>query len=217
MRKRFTVWLLMTVGVSAFVCLLSGRWADPWLWTYCAIWIATVTYGLTGIGDDLARERFQGTVKGEDAVALRFVRLFGFAHLAVGALDVGRWHLAPVPAALRGAALAGMAFALVLVYRSMRENRFFSAVVRVQTDRGHSVVDTGPYSIVRHPGYAGMIAGVPLSGLALGSWLSFGLALIYSMLILRRVLFEDAFLCRNLAGYPAYTRRVTGRLIPGTW
>jgi protein-S-isoprenylcysteine O-methyltransferase Ste14 len=181
------------------------------------IWISTVTYGLTGIGEDLARERFQGTVKGEDAVALRFVRAIGFAHLAVGALDVGRWHLAPVPASVRAAALTALPLALLLVYRSMRENRFFSAVVRVQTDRGHVVVDTGPYSVIRHPGYAGMFVGVPLSGLALGSWLSFGLALIYSALILRRVIFEDAFLCQNLTGYQAYTRRVTGRLIPGTW
>jgi protein-S-isoprenylcysteine O-methyltransferase Ste14 len=79
------------------------------------------------------------------------------------------------------------------------------------------VVDTGPYAVIRHPGYAGMIAGVPLSGLALGSWIGFSLALLYSALIVRRVLFEDAFLQRNLRGYVEYTRRVTGRLIPGTW
>ncbi|HMF60080.1 MAG TPA: hypothetical protein VK595_06905, partial [Vicinamibacterales bacterium] len=69
----------------------------------------------------------------------------------------------------------------------------------------------------RHPGYVGMIAAMPLSGLALGSWVSFGIALAYSALILRRVMFEDAFLLRNLPGYAEYTRRVTRRLLPGMW
>ena len=110
-----------------------------------------------------------------------------------------------------------MALAMVLVYRAMHENKFFSSVIRVQTDRGHRVVETGPYSLVRHPGYAGMIAAMPLSGLALGSWLSFGVALVYSAMIVRRVLFEDAFLLQNLDGYPAYARRVTGRLVPRVW
>jgi protein-S-isoprenylcysteine O-methyltransferase Ste14 len=58
---------------------------------------------------------------------------------------------------------------------------------------------------------------VPLSGLALGSWVSFGIALIFASFIVRRVMFEDAFLFRSLVGYPDYARRVTRRLIPGTW
>ena len=53
----------------------------------------------------------------------------------------------------------------------MIANRFFSAVVRIQGERGHRVIDQGPYAFIRHPGYAGMILSVPCSGLALGSWL----------------------------------------------
>jgi protein-S-isoprenylcysteine O-methyltransferase Ste14 len=218
MPKRLKIGLLMTLGVSALVLGLSGRWTDPWMLTYCAAWAATVTYGLLGIDDDLARERFEPPARGADAAALVFVRLLALSHLVVGALDAGRWHLtAPVPSIVRGAALAGWVVSLVLVYRSMHENRYFSAVVRVQEDRGHQVIDTGPYSVVRHPGYVGMIAGVPLSGLALGSWVGFSIGLIFSSLIVRRVMFEDAFLSRNLAGYADYTHRVTRRLIPGTW
>lgn len=99
----------------------------------------------------------------------------------------------------------------------MRENRFFSAVVRIQDDRGHRVVDSGPYAVVRHPGYAGMIVGIPASGLALGSWVGCAIALGYSALILRRVSFEDRFLQRNLAGYTDYAARVRSRVIPGVW
>jgi protein-S-isoprenylcysteine O-methyltransferase Ste14 len=62
-----------------------------------------------------------------------------------------------------------------------------------------------------------MISAVPLSALALGSWLSFAIALLYSALIFRRVLFEDAFLRANLDGYTAYTQRVQYRLVPGVF
>jgi protein-S-isoprenylcysteine O-methyltransferase Ste14 len=217
MFTRLRVWIGMVTVVHGVVLGFSGRWTDPWLWTYCEIWTATLSYGLLGIDNDLAQERFNPPGKGADAVALRFVRLTGVAHLVIGALDIGRWHLTPVPDSVRAGALAGMALAMVLIFRAMHENRFFSAVVRVQADRGHRVIETGPYSLIRHPGYAGMIAAIPLSGLALGSWLSFGVALVYSAMILRRVLFEDVFLLHNLDGYPAYARRVTGRLVPRLW
>ncbi len=93
-----------------------------------------------------------------------------------------------------------MAVTLGMFFRAMRENRFFSSVVRVQDERGHRVVDSGPYSIVRHPGYAGLIWAIPFSGLALGSWLAAAIGLLMSGMILRRVLFEDAFLNKNLDG-----------------
>jgi protein-S-isoprenylcysteine O-methyltransferase Ste14 len=217
MHSRFAIWGLMGVGGCALVLLLNGRWFDPWVWSYCAVWLGTVSYGLLGIDTELARERFDPPAPGADATALKFVRLLGIGHLVVGAVDAGRWHVTTVPPLLRGIALAGMALSFILVYRSMHENRFFSAVVRLQEERGHSVVDTGPYAVIRHPGYAGMIAGVPFSGLALGSWVSFAIAIGYSVLLVRRVLFEDAFLARNLDGYAAYSRRVTRRLVPRTW
>jgi protein-S-isoprenylcysteine O-methyltransferase Ste14 len=87
----------------------------------------------------------------------------------------------------------------------------------VQDDRGHRVIDSGPYSIVRHPGYAGLMLGMPFSGLALGSWIAAAIGLVMSGLILRRVMFEDAFLKKNLDGYAAYSDRVRHRLIPGLW
>jgi protein-S-isoprenylcysteine O-methyltransferase Ste14 len=130
----------------------------------------------------------------------------------------GRWHLtAPVPPLLRAFALGAMVVTFGMFFRAMRENRFFSSVVRVQSDRGHRVIDTGPYAIVRHPGYAGMILGMPFSGLALGSWVASAIGVVLSLLILRRVLFEDRFLKKNLNGYALYTNRVRYRLIPRVW
>ena len=217
MAKRLKRWLLASGIVGVAVFTLAGTWRDPWLWAYTGVWSVAALYAFFSLDDDLARERFHPPTAGADGVALHFVRAAAVAHLVVGALDSGRWHLTPVQPGLRAFALAAMALTLGMFYRAMHENRFFSSVVRVQNERGHHVIDSGPYSIVRHPGYAGLIVGIPLSGLALGSWLAAGIGLVMSGLILRRVIFEDSFLRKNLDGYDAYTGRVPHRLIPGVW
>lgn len=218
MVKRLKRWLLASGLVCGVVFALAGTWRDPWLWAYAIVWSTAAGYALFSIDEDLARERFHPPNAGADAVALNFVRVVALAHLVVGALDSSRWHLtSPVPPGLRAFALIAMAATVGIFYRAMRENRFFSAVVRVQSERGHRVIDSGPYSIVRHPGYAGLLLATPFSGLALGSWIAAAIGLVMSAMILRRVMFEDAFLQKNLDGYAAYTDRVRHRLIPGVW
>jgi protein-S-isoprenylcysteine O-methyltransferase Ste14 len=187
---------------------------DPWLWTYIGAWAVVSLYALLSLDEDVAKERFRPPESGADARWLHAIRLIALAHLIVGGLDTGRFHWTPVDPSVRMLGLAGLAASMLLMIQSMLTNRFFSSVVRIQSDRGHKVVDVGPYAVVRHPGYAGMILMAPFSGLALGSWISVAIALVYSALILRRVFFEDAFLRRNLDGYDAYTRRVPYRLVP---
>ena len=213
--KRMLRWCVGTAVVGGCL-LIVGNGRDPWLWAYVAAFGLVGAYAIGSMDDDLAKERFSPPTKGADRLALRWVRLIAGAHLVGGILD-SRFGWTSVPGPLRGLGLAGFTLAFLLIARSMRANRFFSAVVRIQDDRGHRVVDSGPYSIVRHPGYAGMIAFAPCSGLALGSWISVALALVYSALILRRVGFEDGFLRKNLAGYEAYAGRVPYRLVPGLW
>jgi protein-S-isoprenylcysteine O-methyltransferase Ste14 len=216
--KRLTRWLLGVGIVTGIVFTLAGSWRDPWLWAYALVYSTATFYALFSIDEDLARERFGPPAASADRVALQFVRATALGHLVVGALDSGRWHLTPpVPPVLRIIALGAVAVMFALFFGAMRQNRFFSAVVRIQSDRGHRVVDNGLYSVVRHPGYAGMILGMPFSGLALGSWLAAGIAAVLSALMLRRVMFEDAFLRKNLAGYTAYASRVRHRIIPGVW
>ena len=208
---------LLFIGVlTVVVALLEGRF-DRYLALYAAAWTIFGVYGMLSLDDDLARERFSPPEPGADRVALRAIRLSALAHLVVGALDAGRWHLAPIAAPLRLTGIAVMLGGALLVVRSMRANRFFSPVIRVQTERGHRVVDRGPYGTVRHPGYLGMVLAALGSGVALGSWLGFAVAAVYAALIIRRVGFEDAFLKANLAGYDAYAGRVSARLIPGAW
>lgn len=218
MAKRLKRWILVTSIMATLVLVLAGTWRDPWLWVYVGVWSGCAAYALLSMDEDLAKERFRPPTAGADRIALRFVRVVALVHIIVGALDAGRWHLtSPMPAGVRAPAMLGMAAGLLMFYRAMRENRFFSAVVRIQDDRGHRVIDSGPYGIVRHPGYAGLILVPPFSGLALGSWAAVAVGFAMSALVVRRVLFEDSFLRQHLDGYADYTQRVPRRLIPGVW
>ena len=76
---------------------------------------------------------------------------------------MGRWHLAPIADPLRIVGLAGMLPSGIFIFRALAANRYFSAVVRIQSDRGHRVIDGGPYGVIRHPGYVGMMLCVPFS------------------------------------------------------
>jgi protein-S-isoprenylcysteine O-methyltransferase Ste14 len=215
--KRLARWSLVTAGLACGLFALAGRWLDPWLWAYIGIISAAGLYAALHLDDELARERFHPPEPGADRLPLKAIRLVALAHVIVGALDYGRWHLTEVPPLARFVGLLGLAIALPLVFRAMLANRFFSAVVRIQKERGHRVVDQGPYAIVRHPGYVGMITAIPFGALVLGSWIGFAIAVAYSLLMFRRVIFEDAFLRANLEGYADYSDRVRYRLVPRVW
>ena len=114
----------------------------------------------------------------------------------------------------------GVAAALVasaLVAWAMRSNRFFSSVVRIQKDRGHTVIDRGPYRFIRHPGYAGMFVFTLVTPLILGSDWAFVPAAISAAAILLRTMLEDLTLLHELDGYADYARRVRYRLLPAVW
>jgi protein-S-isoprenylcysteine O-methyltransferase Ste14 len=214
---RLARWAAVTAVIAGLVLGVSGRWTDPWLWAYVAVFSAAGLYAALVLADDVARERFKPPEAGADRHWLKVARLFALLHVIVGALDVGRWQLTSVPPQVRGVALIVMIATVALIFYAMTINRFFSAVIRIQRDRGHQVIDRGPYGVIRHPGYAGMIPAIPAGALVLRSWLGFALALGYSLVMLRRVWFEDAFLRANLDGYIAYASRVRYRLIPGFW
>ena len=216
MKLRF--WALFTVIYGGGMLILSGQYRSPLLWTFSAGMSALVLYALVTIESDLARERFHPPTKGVDAVALAWIRITALLTIIVSPLDGGRFHWSPpLPDALRVAAMIGALSAFLLCFRSMIVNRFFSVVIRIQEDRGHRVVDSGPYAVIRHPGYAGMILGVPLVPIVFGSLWGLAFAGAYALLILRRVETEDRFLRANLPGYGDYAARVTARLVPGVW
>jgi len=100
---------------------------------------------------------------------------------------------------------------------SMGVNPFFEKTVRIQTERGHRVIDTGPYAFVRHPGYVGFSGWCVSAPLLLGSWWAFLPAILSVIGLVVRTALEDRTLRQDLEGYAAYSERVRYRLLPGIW
>ena len=115
--------------------------------------------------------------------------------------------------AINGASTLSQAFAAW----ALIENRFFSSVVRIQVDRGQVVCDSGPYRIVRHPGYAGNMLALPGMVLALSSMWTLIPAAVALIIAVIRTMLEDQTLQGELPGYRDYARRVRYRLIPGIY
>jgi protein-S-isoprenylcysteine O-methyltransferase Ste14 len=137
--------------------------------------------------------------------------------LVLMALDAQRWHSSDVPLALNvlGGALVIAGFlATLLVFR---ENSFAAPVVRVQAERAQCVIDTGPYSVVRHPMYASAVLYLLGMPLLLGSWYGLLVVPLMVLALAPRAVFEERLLEQQLPGYAEYMERVGYRLIPGVW
>jgi protein-S-isoprenylcysteine O-methyltransferase Ste14 len=104
-----------------------------------------------------------------------------------------------------------------LVVWATGTNAFFSQVVRIQTERGHTVVSTGPYRFVRHPAYVGAIVLVLSSPFMLSSWWALIPGVVCAVLMIVRTALEDKTLQAELPGYVEYTQHTRNRLLPGAW
>jgi protein-S-isoprenylcysteine O-methyltransferase Ste14 len=219
MRLRAALGVFAFAGViGAAMFLAAGRTNVPFFWAYLALLVAVMSLALAIADPDLLRERMKPGPGGKDRYIRVMMMPLLLAHYVVAGLDVGRYHWSQgFPRPLQFVGLAGVAAAFSLVLWATRVNRFFSPVVRLQTDRGHHLITGGPYAFVRHPGYAGSFLWLLSSGLALGSWMSFLPAAAGAAVMLRRLLIEDKFLHEMLPGYPAYARHVTARVLPGIW
>lgn len=203
-------------GIALFAS--AGTFAIPGFWIYLAIFAAVFIASFLLIDPDLARERMRPGGK-KPPVGLQIFSAVLFVHWVLAGLDRGRFHWSDtVPPGLQVLGLITFAAGFAVCFWAMRENRFFSSVVRIQSDRGQFVVTTGPYAIIRHPGYLAGILIIAASGVALGSWLAAAFLVAMSLpFLLYRAITEDRFLQAELPGYRDYAARVRWRLCPGIW
>lgn len=160
--------------------------------------------------------RHQGT-EPWDKPLVGILLVLWLATFPMAALDDERYHWFPVPWWV-----CVLGYALLLVGMGMLTwaeavNKFFEPTVRIQADRGQTVITSGPYAIVRHPGYVGgmlFFIGTPL---VLGSLWALIPVVLASLALVLRTKWEDETLQVKLPGYREYTERVRHRLIPGVW
>lgn len=209
--------ILFPVFAGGIIFVAAGRIDLPAVWSVLAL-LGVFMVGMVAVADPgMIRERVQPGPGSQDRFTQPASVVLLLAHWLVAGLDVGRFQWSPVPPAVQIAGLIGYAACLVMLLWCLRVNRFYSSVVRVQSDRGHEPITVGPYAIVRHPGYAASIVAALCGGVALGSWLAMVPVAIFVALFVRRTLLEDAMLVRELPGYAGYAKTVRYRLLPGVF
>ncbi|HLK39147.1 MAG TPA: isoprenylcysteine carboxylmethyltransferase family protein, partial [Polyangiaceae bacterium] len=211
--------LLVVMALLVFGPAGTLRFVEGW--TFLGLFFAAslaITLYLARADPALLERRTQAGPVAEKELSQKVIQAIAsvsfLATIVVPALD-RRWHgsRAPLAAVVGGHALVALGF--LVVFMVFRANTFTSSVIEVA--RGQHVVDTGPYAMVRHPMYVGglvLVAGIPLS---LGSWIGLVTVPPFAAILVWRLLDEERFLTRQLAGYAAYRQRTRYRLIPRVW
>ncbi|HNT55589.1 MAG TPA: isoprenylcysteine carboxylmethyltransferase family protein [Anaerolineaceae bacterium] len=216
--------LLVLVVIPLLPILISGRWNWWQAWVMAAVFILTFLISRVlaarrnpGILTERANYNQHHDTQSWDKW-LSPVVAFGsvFVLLVVGLDAVYHWSAGfSLPAELIGLGLIVGGY--LLSSAAFIENAYFSGTVRIQAERGHTVVSSGPYGWVRHPGYLGtLIASLGMPLLLDSSW-AFIPVLVFGVFLVIRTRLEDRFLQANLPGYRQYAQRVRYRLFPGLW
>ena len=210
------------LATVAIVFLPAGRITYWQGWVFCGIIILITVVQLALFLDqtDLVKERMKPGlgVKWWDKIFFALFKPISLAIIVVAALDAGRFGWSTeLPTIVYLISYPVFLLSIFILTWGMKTNRFFSSMVRIQTDRGHTVITDGPYRFVRHPGYTGgilMLISIPL---ILGSLWGLIPAGATTALLLIRTVFEDKTLKNELSGYAEYAKVVRYRLFPGIW
>jgi protein-S-isoprenylcysteine O-methyltransferase Ste14 len=214
-----------TMGLVVMAVALfwpAGRW-DWWAgWAALAVmagWIVGTAIVILRTNPDLLRERLgpRRGAKTWDSVIVGLLGLLQLGRYIIAGLDQRYGWTGAWPLAAHAAALVVCALGYALFVWATSANAFFSQVVRIQTERGHTVATGGPYRYVRHPGYLGALAYEVAVPVLLGSWWAALPSAATVILLIIRTALEDRILLAELTGYAGYAARVRWRLLPGVW
>lgn len=221
MISRTAVWTAIN-AVLLFGAAGTVRWPEGWIYLVLVSGLGLVS-GLVIAKHDpaLLEERLGSPVqkrqKGWDKILLSAFFVLWMLQYVVAGLDAVRLRLSDMSGWLEGLGAAGIVLGLYVFHIVMRANTFAAPVVKIQTERKHQVISTGPYAVVRHPMYGGAVALILGTGLLLGSWWTVALGVVLIGLLAIRAVLEENTLKRELDGYEAYVARVRYRLIPWVW
>jgi protein-S-isoprenylcysteine O-methyltransferase Ste14 len=219
---RFTIIVILMLAV---LFLAAGRinWWEGWAYVIQAIIIIMVSRGFMMLKNpDLIMERAEAAhrenIKSWDRILMPLVATYGpLVSWIIAGLDVRFGWSPDLPDWIQIIALAMIAAGSLFGSWAMITNRFFSSQVRIQTDRGHTVISNGPYRFMRHPAYAGgLVSWIAAPFFFSSYWVAIPSIIVIVATILRTEL-EDRTLQEELPGYKAYAQEVRYRLVPGIW
>lgn len=211
---------MVPVLIMALVLVGSSGdlgWTIAWIFISihaCATIILCLCIDVTLITERSTRRT---DMKRWDQTLVRILTLSGFVILLVAGLD-HRFHITPsIPISIQILGIGLFILGYGLLIWAAVSNAFFSAVVRIQHDRGHHVISHGPYRFVRHPGYLGLILCMIAEPLMFQSYVAIIPCIIAVAMLVWRTWREDHTLSEELSGYDEYSGFVPFRLLPGIW
>ncbi|MSP79255.1 MAG: isoprenylcysteine carboxylmethyltransferase family protein [Dehalococcoidia bacterium] len=216
-----TIGLFVVLGAALFVSAGTANWLAGWVFLASFFgFVVGLTLWLFKHNPGLLQERaigFRSDQKTWDKVLIVVAFVLFSLWVVTMPLDAACFHWSRMPVVLQLAGTALLLCSYYLFFLTFRENSYLSPVVRIQKERGHTVVATGPYHYVRHPMYSAFLFFVLGTTLLLGSWYGLLVGFTLMALVAVRAVLEERALREELAGYDEYMARVKHRLIPGVW
>jgi len=216
-----TIALFVLFCLALFLSAGTLAWLNGWIYVGLFFgFFVGVNVWLYKHNPGLLQERMslgRSDQKGWDKIIFPILLILPFAWLVFISFDAVRFLWSPVPIWLQVVGAAILLCSFYLFFLTFRENSYLSTVVRIQTDRGHTVVSTGPYHYVRHPMYAGFLLFMVGTPLLLGSLYGVLLGLTFMLALAKRAILEEQTLQNELSGYADYLAQVKYRLIPYVW
>jgi protein-S-isoprenylcysteine O-methyltransferase Ste14 len=229
MKTTVNLKLLFWQSVAIFLAfalvlfLPAGTLAWPAGWAFLVLFFGFYV-GLTSwlflYNPSLVQERTKlasSDQQGWDKILFPIMLAYPFAWIIFMSLDAVRFHWSPLPIWLQWVGAVLLLVSFYMLFLTFRENSFLSPVVRLQKDRGQTVISTGPYHYVRHPMYAALLVFLISTPFLLGSGYGVLLGLFYVVILARRAVMEENTLQSQLPGYTAYVTQVKYRFIPYIW
>jgi len=222
-------WVSTAIRFALFPVVIlwpGGDWTWWEGWALVGVWI---TYAIGNVlylrrhDPELLAERMKASPaqqdqKPWDKALMVPMMLAGIGLLIVPGLDVVRFGWSePLPLTYQLIALVVHVPAMLWIAWVMKTNTFAARVVKIDEERGQTLIDTGPYAVVRHPMYTAVVLLFAATPIALGSRWGLVPAGAMIVLLLVRTYFEDRTLFEELEGYPQYTAQTRFRIIPGIW
>jgi protein-S-isoprenylcysteine O-methyltransferase Ste14 len=213
--------VFVAFALALFLPAGTLAWAAGWVFLalFFGFYLA-LTRWLLQHNPALLRERLRlrtADQQGWDKILFPLLLLFPFMWFLFLSFDATRAHWSPVPNWVQIVGAIVLICSFALLFLTFRENAYLSPVVRIQAERGHTVVATGPYHYVRHPMYAAIVLFVVGTPLLLGAWFGVPSGALFVVLLMYRAMLEERTLRAELPGYTAYMTQVKYRLIPYVW